>query len=198
LGIRDPVEEELGAADADPQPAAQGSETCALGLGVAGVFLHAQPRLTGNGHSYYNTAATRVAPPPQATPPPQASPGGTVLRSIQEEVDPALAGSSLPEAAAANMLATGEEMVDAALAASQARRAPQPEDWIPEFIRTEEAKAIWCDIEVEQCSRHRVWTKWEDEWYYLEGPDPRFNVWDRTRHSWVKKVWVWSSASSSA
>ena len=182
MGIRDPVEEELGAADADPQPAAHGSETCALGLGVAGVFLHAQPRLTGNGHSYYNTAATRVAPPPQ---------------SIQEEVDPALAGSSLPEAAAANMLATGAEVVEAALAASQARRAPQPEDWIPEFIRTEEAKAIWCDIEVEQCSRHRVWTKWEDEWYYLEGSDPRFNVWDRTRHSRVKKVWVWSSASSS-
>jgi hypothetical protein len=101
------------------------------------------------------------------------------------------------------MLAIGEEMVDAALAASQKRKAhlraaPQPKNWIPEFQITEQGKATWCGIEVQRGHNDRVWTKWEDDWYYLEGPDPRFNVWDRARHSWVKNVWVWSSASSSA
>jgi len=138
-----------------------------------------------------------VAPPPQATPPPQASPGGTVLRQIQEEVDPALAGSSLPEAAAANMLATGEEMVDAALAAAQERKASQPTAFIPEFQTKPDGWATWCGTDIRQCNKSRVWTIWEDEWYCLEGPDPRFNVWDRSRHRWVKHG-SWSSASSSA
>jgi hypothetical protein len=105
-----------------------------------------------------------------------------------------MSGSSLPEAARANMLAGGPEMVDAALAASQKRKAhitgaPQPKNWIPEFQITEQGKATWCGIEVQRGHNDRVWTKWEDEWYYLEGPDPRFNVWDRARHSWVKS-WV--------
>ena len=101
----------------------------------------------------------------------------------------------MPEAAAANMLAIGEEMVDAALAASQKRKAhitgarPRPKNWIPEFQISEQGKATWCGIEVQRGNNDRVWSKWEDEWYYLEGPDPRFNVWDRARHSWVKS-WV--------
>ena len=106
-----------------------------------------------------------------------------------------MSGSSLSEAAAANMLAGGQEMVDAALAASQKRKAhitgarPRPKNWIPEFQISEQGKATWCGIEVQRGNNDRVWSKWEDEWYYLEGPDPRFNVWDRARHSWVKS-WV--------
>ena len=195
------VEKGLGAADADPQPAAHGSETCELELDVAGVFLNAQPTLTCTGLSYYNTAATQVAPPAQATPPPEAAAATVPQRQqaaaakfISRIEANVLAGSSLPEVAAANMLAIGEEMVDAALAASQKRKAhitgaPQPKNWIPEFQITEQGKATWCGIEVQRGHNDRVWTKWEDEWYYLEGPDPRFNVWDRARHSWVKS-WV--------
>jgi len=195
------VEKGLGAADADPQPAAHGSETCALELDVAGVFLNAQPTLTCTGLSYYHTAATQVAPPAQATPPPEAAAATVPQRQqaaaakfISRIEANVLAGSSLPEVAAANMLAIGEEMVDAALVASQKRKAhitgaPQPKNWIPEFQITEQGKATWCGIEVQRGHNNRVWTKWEDEWYYLEGPDPRFNVWDRARHSWVKS-WV--------
>ena len=202
------VEKGLGAADADPQ---HGSETCAFELAVAGVFLNAQQTLTCTGLSYSTTAAT-LAPPAQATPPPEAAAATVPQRQqtaaakfISRIEANKLAGSSLPEVAAANMLAIGEEMVDAALAASQKRKAHitgagWPKTWIPEsqFQITGQGKATWCGIEVQRGHNDRVWTKWEDEWYYLEGPDPRFNVWDRAHHSWVKNVWVWSSASSSA
>ena len=34
-----------------------------------------------------------------------------------------------------------------------------------------------------------VWTKWEDKWWVLLGPDPRFNAWDYESHRWVKDGW---------
>ena len=58
---------------------------------------------------------------------------------------------------------------------------------IPEFVITGERKAIWCGLEVEQDSKGWVWTKWDDDWYVLRGPDPRFNLWNPL-HLWEKRA----------
>ena len=61
-----------------------------------------------------------------------------------------------------------------------------PRPYCADFRLTDDCQAIWCDIEVQVDKKGRVWTKWDDHWYFLEGPDPRYHSFAKAKHQWIR------------
>ena len=95
-------------------------------------------------------------------------------------------------------------MVDAALAASyrrkeaeaaqdaaEAEKAKKLLGFIPEFKIVRPGQAYWCGSHLHADKTGWMWAKHCEEWYVLKGPDPKYNIYDREKHKWVKNIYDW-------
>ena len=45
--------------------------------------------------------------------------------------------------------------------------------------------AWWCGIDIVRDGKN-VWSKWQGEWWLLEGPEPSYHSWDDQFHRWIR------------